>query len=154
MDQILIGCVLQSEGRPQQKDGGKMNKFKANEIRDSERYIHAKLEELENLKNIATHMTAVYSDMPKGRNQVGNKRQEILCKMADLEDVINCEIRSYISRIKDIEDAIQKIEEAGKKAILTERYINGKTLEEMGDCFHYSKQGIKKKLVKAEESLR
>lgn len=115
-------------------------------------YIDAKIEELYRLNDIATKITTTYNDMPNNEDSQ-NKKQEIMCKIADLQKEINTEIDKYIKQKDKALKIIGGIDDLKSKSILIDRYVNGMTLEQIGDKYNYSYQGIQKIIKKSEKLL-
>ena len=51
--------------------------------------IESKLNQIEELHNLAAKVTAAYSDMPKSPNRDGSRMEDTVCRIIDLESEIN-----------------------------------------------------------------
>ena len=60
--------------------------------------IESKLNQIEELHNLAAKVTAAYSDMPKSPNRDGSRMEDTVCRIIDLESEINQDIFDKIYR--------------------------------------------------------
>ena len=86
-----------------------------------------------------THLTVSASDNPKAENE----RNELI-KALTLEIAYN--MRKYEEKRLYIDMFIESIEDLEIKEILNQRYIEGRTLEQIGDDLCYDKSSISKKI--------
>ena len=65
--------------------------------------IESKLNQIEELHNLAAKVTAAYSDMPKSPNRDGSRMEDTVCRIIDLESEINQDMLQLVELKKGIE---------------------------------------------------
>ena len=98
-----------------------------------DRRINAKLEQQANLRELATKTGTVMSDMPGNPNKGKSRVEEIIVKIMMLEEEINTDIDELVSLKTDITKAIGTVSDPEESLLLTLRYLNYKTWEEIAD---------------------
>lgn len=90
--------------------------------------IEQKRKQVKNLKELAESITVPMdkervSSSPTSLDKIG----EIVAKIIDLENEINCDIDKYIELKKEVIGVIDSVEDARLMNLLYERYLNFKT---------------------------
>lgn len=90
--------------------------------------IEQKRKQVKNLKEFAESITVPMdkervSSSPTSLDKIG----EIVAKIIDLENEINCDIDKYIELKKEVIGVIDSVEDARLMNLLYERYLNFKT---------------------------
>ena len=98
-----------------------------------DRRINAKLEQQANLRELASRTGAVISDMPRNPNKGRSRVEEIIVKIMTLEEEINEDIDELVSLKSDITKAIGTVDDPEESLLLTLRYLNYKTWEDIAD---------------------
>ena len=106
-------------------------------VRYLDKTISAKLEQIETLHAQVTKTTTVLSDMPgcKG-NQ--DKLAKTIAKIVDLKKGRRQEIEDYVDLKEEAIRLIDSMSDGRHRLVLTYRYINGKTWEEIAVEMHYT----------------
>jgi DNA-directed RNA polymerase specialized sigma subunit len=106
-------------------------------VRYLDKTISAKLEQIETLHAQVTKTTTVLSDMPgcKG-NQ--DKLAKTIAKIVDLKKGLRQEIEDYVDLKEEAIRLIDSMSDGRHRLVLTYRYINGKTWEEIAVEMHYT----------------
>ena len=99
--------------------------------------INNKIAQQERLRELATCVSPS-SDGCGHNSGVSDKVGSLCAKIADLNAEINAEIDNLIDVQKDIMRTIGKVDNECLRTILTERYINCWTFEQIADDIHYS----------------
>ena len=86
--------------------------------------IESKLNQIEELHNLAAKVTAAYSDMPKSPNRDGSRMEDTVCRIIDLELEINQDMLRLVRRIKAVENAELQV-------VLELRYLSYMRWEEI-----------------------
>ena len=105
--------------------------------------IDLKLEQLEELKNLATKVTATYSES----HSVGthaDRTGRFTAKMIDLENELNDEIDKLVDIKLKIKGVLGTVTNATHKAILERRYILNESWEKMAEKIGYSSRHIQR----------
>lgn len=108
-----------------------------NRYRSLDRKINRLLEELERWQSLATKITPCYSLMPKG-NSNSDKLQTAVDNIIELQDVLNKKTDKYIDMRKDIDKAIDTVEDDTLQLLLCYRYIDNLTWEQVAVKMNYS----------------
>lgn len=106
-------------------------------IRHLDKTVSAKLEQIEILHAQVTKTTSTLSDMPKGGGEQ-DKLAGTIAKIVDLKKGLHEEIRDYISLKAEAIRLIDSMSDDRHRLVLTYRYINGKTWEEIAVAMHYT----------------
>lgn len=100
--------------------------------------VNAKLEQIEALRSIATKITTDYSGDVKVQSSPQNdKLEKIVAKIADLETELNRNIDKLVDLKAEIMERIDEVENNDYRLLLTLRYLNFKTWQDIADLMHY-----------------
>ena len=103
--------------------------------------INGGLDELIRLRALAERVTASMNGQPKGSQ---GSREEVLCKMVDLEGEIDQRIQKMVALRKKIEQEISQLQDQRYRSLLQLRYFNGWTLEKIsGEMGYSSRQAVR-----------
>lgn len=98
--------------------------------------IDTKIETAARLRALAEKCTSTISDEPRGTNFKG--KDDIIIKVIMIEQEINNDIDNLIDLKAEIIRQIEGIQDDTYKILLTERYILGKTWEQIAVDMSYS----------------
>lgn len=105
------------------------------------RAINVKLETLSQLESLVFATTKALSfDKIKSSNE--NTTEKYICSYIDLKTEIQEDIEKLFSLYREIEKTINSVDNEMYRLILELRYINFKTIEEIGEILNYSKRNI------------
>jgi DNA-directed RNA polymerase specialized sigma subunit len=110
-------------------------------IRFLDKTISAKLEQIEILHAQVTKTTSVLSDMPRSGGEQDGLAKTI-AKIVDLKKGLRDEIEEYIELKEEAIKLIDSMSDGRHRLVLTYRYINGKTWEEIAVEMHYTYQWV------------
>lgn len=99
--------------------------------------INAKFEQIEKLREMATNITSQISAEPGGSN-VPDKFAEVVAKIADMEDRLLSDVGKLLILKEEIGERIDKVEDSDLRLLLTMRYLNFKSWEEIAAELNYS----------------
>lgn len=111
------------------------------QYRKLELQIDRELEELERWKSKATKVTPTYTDTPKG-NSSGDRLQTTVEKIIELSAQINRDIDHLVDTRCAIWEAIQNIQDESYKTLLSYRYIDGMTWEQIATKMYYDRSHV------------
>lgn len=92
--------------------------------------INSKLTQVENLRGLATKVTAIYSDTPSGQHD-NSRLEKTIAKIIDLENDIDKDIDRLVDLKKEITDTINQIPDPRHRTILEMRYLSFRTWEQI-----------------------
>lgn len=105
--------------------------------RELDTLVHTKLNEIDRLRELAECLSS-----PKLGERVtsskGNTSMQTVDKIVDLQAEIDKEIAELVELITEIHAKIEQLSDTTEKAVLTERYINGRSWEEIAGIIGYS----------------
>lgn len=105
--------------------------------RELDTLVHTKLSEIDRLRELAECLSS-----PKLGERVtssnGNTSMQTVDKIVDLQAEVNKEIAVLVDLIAEIHTKIEQLENPTERAVLTERYINVKSWEEIAEIIGYS----------------
>lgn len=104
--------------------------------------INSKLEQLESLKALATKATSTLrSEVVSGTRDV-HKREEIICKIVDLQNEINADIDSLVDLKRELRETIESIPVVDYRTVLELRYLNFRKWEEIAVSMGYRLRNV------------
>ena len=106
-------------------------------VRHLDSTISAKLEQIETLHAQVTKTTSVLSDMPRSGGEQ-DRLAKTIAKIVDLKKKLRDEIEEYIELKEEAIELIDSMSDGRHRLVLTYRYINGKTWEEIAVEMHYT----------------
>ena len=128
------------------------------QIRRYDSRINAKLEERDRLKAMMTKITPTLRDVPSSGSGGQDKLSDAVAKLIDLEAEINREIDSLVDARKSVVGTIDKVDDVLMHEILSKRYIEFKTWEqiafEIGKSYQWTWSIHGKALQAVEEILK
>lgn len=119
-----------------------------------DRRIECKLQQVESLRNLATRVTSVFSDMPHCTTTDNCKLEKTITKIIDLENEIDADIDRLVDLKKEISNVINSVENEEYRIILEMRYLNFRTWEEIAVALHYTVRWIYKLHSKALQKIK
>lgn len=99
--------------------------------------IKALIERQQRYRELAERRTAVYRDTPGGGQRHVSPVEEYAVKIVDLEREIDRRIDEYADLTREIEAAIDRIDDDRYRDILRFRYVNGWSWERIAREMHY-----------------
>ena len=93
--------------------------------------INAKLEQVGSLRSLITKMNTELTDMPKDPNRNGSRVEDTVVKIVSLENEINDDVERLIAVKRDIMRVIDGVDDRKEHIVLTLRYLNFRTWEEI-----------------------
>lgn len=104
---------------------------------DSKRRARAILNEIQDLKDLATKITVTFNDMPGGGGSV-DKIGAIVAHIVDLQTELAVQARTMKAEQEIVQAVIDAVDDANLRQLLILRYINGLTWEKIAVDMHYS----------------
>lgn len=111
-------------------------------IRNLDRQIDVKYEQLERLKALATKVTATITGNPGKPSGVPRTMESTMDKIIDLQKELNAEIDRFVDMKVEASGILRQIENRKQRLCLEYRYLCGKTLEWTANEMGYSYFGI------------
>ena len=108
------------------------------QARHADMRINNKLEELSSLKALAEKVTTTYQkDMVDGSRDV-HKREEIICKLIELQKQINSDIDQLVDLKIAMRQIIESLPNVEDRTVLELRYIRFLKWQDVADSMGYS----------------
>ena len=104
---------------------------------DSKRRARAILNEIHDLKDLATKITVTFNDMPGGGGSV-DKVGAIVANIVDLQSELAVQAKTMKAEQEIVQAVIDAVDEPDLRQLLILRYINGLTWEKIAVDMHYS----------------
>lgn len=119
--------------------------MKAKEYLSQARYldtrINAKLRQLTDLNELATHAASALTGMPHNPNHGRSAMAECVIKIVDLQAEINADIDALVDLKREITAMIKKVPSPEQQTVLEKRYLCFQAWEQiaidMGYSLHY-----------------
>ena len=105
--------------------------------------INSKMEQIASLNLLAQKATTVFNDMP------GNRMEDVIIKIVDMESEINADIDSLVDLKKEIAGVIRGVSNLEYQTLLELRYLCFKTWEQIAVQMGYGIDNIYKMHHKA-----
>lgn len=106
--------------------------------------INSKLEQVLSLRELTTKATATISDMPGGGSRNVYKMQDIIGKIADLENEINADIDKLVDLKREMVATIKTVADPEYQTLLELRYLCFKSWEEIAIAMGYGVRHVYK----------
>lgn len=106
-------------------------------------YIMVKEEQLASLREAAERIVprGIGGEIGKS-GHYGNAKEDILCKVMDLESELVRDIGRMIDSMRRVKRAVEAVEDKTMRMVLELRYLNYKTWEQISDIMCYSERHI------------
>lgn len=116
------------------------------QVRRMDRLINNKIAELEQLRTLATSITAATDREAVQTSGVSDKVGNVVASIVDLQNEINALVDTYVDKRKEIIAQIDGIEKLQPLyyAILHGRYIQFQSLQQIADNEGYTAQYMRK----------
>ena len=115
--------------------------------------IESKLQQVESLRSLAAKATTAYAAEPVSGTRDVHKREEIICKIVDLQAEINSDIDRLVDLKKQLREMIEAVPNVSYRTILELRYLNFRTWEEIAVAMGYTLRNLRYMRDKAIDSL-
>ena len=112
------------------------------QYRDAVRRAAAAQDHLDELRAMAERITPNYGSSGGGGKQTGDKLGAAVARLVDAESRVSDELELLEATERDVISTIGKITDGTLHTLLYERYINGKTWEQIAVVMNYSYQHI------------
>lgn len=104
---------------------------------DSKRRARAILNEIHDLKDLATKITVTFNDMPGGGGSV-DKVGAIVANIVDLQSELAVQAKTMKAEQEIVQAVIDAVDDPDLRQLLILRYINGWTWEKIAVDMNYS----------------
>lgn len=104
---------------------------------NSKRKARAILNEINDLKDLATKITVTFNDMPGGGGST-DKIGAIVAHIVDLQSELAVQAKTMKAEQEIVRAVIDAVDDADLRQLLILRYINGLTWEKIAVDMHYS----------------
>lgn len=112
------------------------------EIRNIDKQIDVKCEQLEQLKALATKVTATMSDVSGKPSGVSRSMENSVDKIIMLQNEINADIDRLVNLKLEANKIIRQIQNEKHRRVLENRYLLGKTWEAIAVEMGITYQGV------------
>jgi DNA-directed RNA polymerase specialized sigma subunit len=106
--------------------------------------INANIEQVERLRELATKATATITAVRVSGTNSHSKVEDCVCKVIDLQEEIKENIAALVEVKRDIQQTIASVEDKSLNILLTLRYLNYNTWEEIAQKLYYSDRWVHK----------
>ena len=108
------------------------------QYRDAVRRAAAAQDHLDELRSMATRITPNYSSEGGGTHQTGDKLGAAVARIIDAESRVSDEIEMLEATEREVIKTINGVQDGTLSKLLYERYINGKTWEQIAVLMNYT----------------
>lgn len=108
------------------------------QYRDAVRRATAAQDHLDELRAMAERITPNYGGSGGGTHQTGDKLGAAVARLVDAESRVSDELEMLEATEREVIGTIDKITDGTLHTLLYERYINGKTWEQIAVALNYS----------------
>jgi len=115
--------------------------------------IDNKLRQLEQLKNLAVHVTSTINDIKVQTSHSPSKMEDTVIKIYDQEVEINAEIDALVDLKNEIRHVIDAVENPEQRFLLEERYLAFKSFVQIAADMDYGIDNIFKLHQKALDAV-
>ena len=104
--------------------------------------INGKLEQVAELRDMATNVTSMMTDMPRSASHNVHKLEDTITKLMDLEMEVDADIDRLVDLKKEIMVAINKMPSQEQRVLLTKRYMQNEPWENIAVEMGYSLRSV------------
>ena len=108
------------------------------QYRDAVRKAAAAQDHLDELRSMATRITPNYGGEGGGTHQTGDKLGAAVARIMDAESRVSDEIEMLEATEREVIKTINGVQDGTLSKLLYERYINGKTWEQIAVLMNYT----------------
>ena len=108
------------------------------QYRDAVRKVSAAQDHLDELRAMATRITPNYGGEGGGTHQTGDKLGEAVARIMDAERRVSDELELLEATEREVIRIINGVQDGTLSVLLYERYINGKTWEQIAVKMNYT----------------
>ena len=108
------------------------------QYRDAVRRAAAAQDHLDELRSMATRITPNYSSEGGGTHQTGDKLGAAVARIMDAESRVSDELEMLEATEREVIKTINGVQDGTLSNLLYERYINGKTWEQIAVLMNYT----------------
>lgn len=112
------------------------------QYRNAVRKVSAAQDHLDELRAMATRITPNYGVESGGVHQTGDKLGAAVARIMDAESRVSDELELLEATEREVIMTISSVQDGTLSTLLYERYINGKTWEQIAVCMNYSYRQI------------
>lgn len=109
-----------------------------NQYRYAKIKAKAAQDHLDDLRAMSERITPNYSAEGGGTHQSGDKLGAAVARIVDAEAVVDAQISLMIATAREVQNTIEAVQDETLRVLLYERYINGKTWEQIAVLLNYS----------------
>lgn len=106
--------------------------------------INSKIERIQAYESLATNISSTISGMPGSGNRNIHKMENLLVKVADLQNEVQEELEQLIDMKVEITHLINKLENREQQLILEQRYLCMKTWEQIAVDLGYHSRHVRR----------
>lgn len=103
------------------------------QLRDIEKQIGVKAEQVERLKSLATKVTATMSEANSRPSGASRSTEDVMVKIIDLQNELTTEIGRLVDLKREAYTIIRLIPNEKQRRSLEYRYLNCNTMEKVGE---------------------
>lgn len=122
--------------------------MKAKDFMSQARYldlrINSKIQQIDDLNDLATKVTSTISDMPKSPSADTSRTETTIVKILDLEREINAELEQLVDLKREIGAVIGKVSRPEYTVILQKRYLEMERWEDIAADMFYEVRYVQK----------
>ncbi len=104
--------------------------------------INGKLEQVTELRDMATNVTSMMTDMPRSASHKVHKLEDTITKLMDLEMEVDADIDRLVDLKKEIMVAINHMPSQEQRVLLTKRYMQNEPWENIAVEMGYSLRSV------------
>lgn len=108
----------------------------------AQKQLEADFDELQRLRDNAGKVTPAYSLEQGGGSGAGQKLENCVVKIADMEAVIQDDMAQLVDRLREVRALIGLVDDEKQKLVLRLRYLNYQSWEKIAANLGYSWSGV------------
>ncbi|MBQ9367849.1 MAG: DUF1492 domain-containing protein [Victivallales bacterium] len=104
--------------------------------------INGKLKQVAELRDMATSVTSMMSDMPRSASRNVHKMEDTIAKLVDLEMEVDADIDRLVDLKKEIAEMVDRLPSQDQRVLLMKRYLQNEPWENIAVEMGYSLRSI------------
>ena len=119
-------------------------RLKLESVQRLSRIARAKIQQIGELRNLATTINVNLSDMPGSPNRNIHKMEDAVVKICDIQEEAVGDVNKYLDARREVKSYIDQVSDSQAQYILECRYLSFESWEDIANELGYSLRNIQR----------
>lgn len=131
-----------------------MVRQKLESVHRLDRKVKAKMQQIEELRNLAVSINVNLSDMPGSPNRNVHKMEDTVVKICDIQEEAAEDVGKFLDAWREVKTYIEQVPDTNAQYILECRYLSFDSWEEIANELGYSVRNVQRIVHDAIDQIR